>query len=290
MRTSFSGAKRMPDTEPGPVAPPDRKRLGYLRTHWPSLAWAILGIVIAFAAVFAYTAIRPIPPGMTQRDISQAVARALASATPPPSVAAQVYDIIWPSVVLITTQTRGQDNEPDQASGAGVVLDESGNILTSLHVVQGADEIEVIFADGAKSRALIAASQPEKDIAVLRTLEAPPQLIPAILGSPGALQVGDDAIVVGNPFGLRHSVTAGVISGLGRSFRGPKAQEPMTDLIQFDAAVNPGNSGGPLLNRNGEVVGIVTALANPTDQSVFIGIGFAVPIDTAAAVAGAPPY
>jgi S1-C subfamily serine protease len=290
MRTSFSGRKRETGTEIGQGAPAGRKRLGPLRAHWQSLAWVIVGIVIALAAMFAYTAIRPIPPRMTQRDINQAVARALASATPPPSVAAQVYDMIWPSVVLITTQTRGQDNEPDQASGTGVVLDESGNILTSLHVVQGADEIEVVFADGAKSRALIAASQPEKDIAVLRALEAPPQLSPAILGSPGALKVGDEAIVVGNPFGLRHSVTAGVISGLGRSFRPPNSEEPMTDLIQFDAAANPGNSGGPLLNRDGEVVGIVTALANPTDQSVFIGIGFAVPIDTAAAVAGAPPY
>lgn len=290
MRTSFSGTKRETGTEIGQGTPPDRKRLRRLRAHWQGAAWVIVGIVIAFAAMFAYTAIRPLPPAMTSRDINQAVARALASATPPPSIAARVYDVIWPSVVLITTQTRAQDNESDQASGAGVILDESGNILTSLHVVQGADEIEVIFADGAKSKALIAASQPEKDIAVLRALEAPPQLIPAILGSPSALRVGDEAIVVGNPFGLRHSVTAGVISGLGRSFKPPNSDEPMTDLIQFDAAANPGNSGGPLLNRDGEVVGIVTALANPTDQSVFIGIGFAVPIDVAAAAAGAPPY
>jgi len=290
MRTSFSGTKRTAEAEPRPVSPPGHKRLGRLRANWQGLAWVIVGIVIAFAALFAYTAIWPVPPGTTPRDINQAVARALASATPPPSVASRVYDIIWPSVVFINTQTRGQDNEEDQASGTGVILDESGNILTSLHVVQGADEIEVIFADGAKSRALIAATLPEKDIAVLRTLEAPPQLVPAILGSPSALQVGDEAIVVGNPFGLRHSVTAGVISGLGRNFKPPNSEEPMTDLIQFDAAVNPGNSGGPLLNRDGEVVGIVTALANPTDQSVFIGIGFAVPIDVAAAAAGTPPY
>jgi len=290
MRTSFSSTKRAPEAELRPESPPGERRLGRLRAHWQGLAWVVVGIVIAFAAMFAYTAIGPVQPGMTQRDINQAVARALASATPPPSVAARVYDMIWPSVVLINTQTRGQDNEPDQASGTGVILDQSGNILTSLHVVQGADEIDVIFADGAKSKAVIAASQPDKDIAVIRVLEAPPLLVPAILGSPGALQVGDEAIVVGNPFGLRHSVTAGVISGLGRSFKPPNSQEPMTDLIQFDAAANPGNSGGPLLNRDGEVVGIVTALANPTDQSVFIGIGFAVPIDVAAAAAGTPPY
>jgi S1-C subfamily serine protease len=110
------------------------------------------------------------------------------------------------------------------------------------------------------------------------------------LGNPNSLHVGDEAIVVGNPFGLRHSVTAGVISGLGRTFKLPSTQEPVTGLIQFDAAVNPGNSGGPLLNREGEVVGIVTALVNPTEQDVFIGIGFAVPIDVAASAAGTPPY
>ncbi len=115
-------------------------------------------------------------------------------------------------------------------------------------------------------------------------------LIPATLGSPASLQVGDEAIVIGNPFGLRHTVTAGVISGLNRSFKLPNTENPVEGLIQFDAAVNPGNSGGPLLNRDGEVVGIVTALANPTDQSVFIGIGFAVPIDVAASVAGSPPF
>jgi S1-C subfamily serine protease len=115
-------------------------------------------------------------------------------------------------------------------------------------------------------------------------------LVPAVLGNPSTLQPGDEAIVVGNPFGLWDSVTAGVISGLNRSFKLPNTKDPVTGLIQFDAAVNPGNSGGPLLNRYGEVVGIVTALANPTSEDVFIGIGFAVPIDVAASAAGSPPY
>ncbi len=290
MQRSVKSMTREPEVQPSPGRKSLRERLGRLRAHSQSLGWLAAGILIAFAVLFAYNALQPAQPRMTQRDINQAVARALASATPPPSVAARVYGVIWPSVVLINTQGKGTDNEPEGARGTGVVLDESGDILTSLHVVEGADEIKVVFADGAESRATILARQPEKDIAVLRVVEPPPVLVPAILGSPGALHVGDDAVVVGNPFGLRHSVTAGVISGLGRSFKSPNATEPITDLIQFDAAVNPGNSGGPLLNRDGEVVGIVTALANPTDQTVFIGIGFAVPIDVAAGAAGAPPY
>ena len=122
--------------------------------------------------------------------------------------------------------------------------------------------------------------------------------MPATLGNPNALQIGDEAFVVGNPLGLYSSMSAGVISGLERSFDPPNGQE-IKHLIQIDAAVNPGNSGGPLLNRAGQVVGIVTALINPTKQDVFIGIGLAVPINVAGgrgggtaalAPAWAPPY
>jgi S1-C subfamily serine protease len=260
-----------------------------LRIHWQSFALVGSGVLIAFAVLLAYNAILSPQPRLTQRDVSTAIARAMASATPPPSVAARVYDAIWPSVVLINTHTE-KDDQPDEGHGSGVVLDDRGTILTSLHVVQGADEIQVIFADGTESNADIQATEPERDIAVLRTLQPPQFLVPATLGSPGSLHIGDEAIVVGNPFGLRHSVTSGVISGLGRTFKLPSTEEPVTGLIQFDAAVNPGNSGGPLLNRDGEVVGIVTALVNPTEQDVFIGIGFAVPIDVAASAAGTPPY
>ena len=276
--------KPKPEGTP-PPGPATRRR----RIPWHSFALVGIGVLIAFAVLLAYNIVLSPQPRLTQRDVSTAIARAMASATPPPPVAARVYDAIWPSVVLINTHTE-KDGEPDEGHGSGVVLDDRGTILTSLHVVQGADEIKVIFADGTESGADIMATEPERDIAVLRTLEPPQLLIPATLGSPGSLQVGDEAIVVGNPFGLRHSVTSGVISGLERTFKLPSTEEPVTGLIQFDAAVNPGNSGGPLLNRDGEVVGIVTALVNPTEQDVFIGIGFAVPIDVAASAAGTPPY
>jgi S1-C subfamily serine protease len=103
------------------------------------------------------------------------------------------------------------------------------------------------------------------------------------------MRIGDEAYVVGHPFGLYGSMSAGVISGLHRTFQPPNGLPEMTDLIQFDAATNPGSSGGPLLNRYGQVVGIVSMLLNPTDQEVFIGIGFAVPITTAGGAAGLPP-
>jgi S1-C subfamily serine protease len=275
--------KQKPEGTP-PPGPAIRRR----RIPWQNFALVGAGVLTALAVLLAYNIILPPQPRITQRDVSTAIARAMASATPPPPVAARVYDAIWPSVVLINTRTE-KDGQPE-GHGSGVVLDDRGTILTSLHVVQGADEIQVVFADGTESNADIQATEPERDIAVLRTLQPPQFLIPATLGSPGSLRVGDEAIVVGNPFGLRHSVTSGVISGLERTFKLPSTQEPVTGLIQFDAAVNPGNSGGPLLNRDGEVVGIVTALVNPTEQDVFIGIGFAVPIDVAAAAAGTPPY
>ena len=280
-------ADDQPSSATVPVKRPGRK---LPRIPWRSVALVGLSVALTLVILLAYTALQPAQPRLTQRDVATTVANIMASATPPPSIASQVYDAIAPSVVWIGTHAKKPDGESDDGSGSGVVLDQSGNILTSLHVVQGADEIKVLFADGTESKAVIAGQIGDKDIAVLKVLDPPPMLIPATLGNPDMLRVGDDAIVVGNPFGLRHTVTAGVISGLNRSFQLPNTEEPVSGLIQFDAAVNPGNSGGPLLNRAGEVVGIVTALANPTDQKVFIGIGFAVPIDIAASAAGSPPY
>ena len=132
--------------------------------------------------------------------------------------------------------------------------------------------------------------QPENDIAVLHPIQPPALLVPATLGNPNAMRVGDEAFAVGNPFGLYGSMSAGVISGFNRSFQPPDKDQELQGLIQIDAAVNPGNSGGPLLNRNGQVIGIVVGIVNPTEQDVFIGIGFAVPINVAASGAGLPRY
>ena len=168
-------------------------------------------------------------------------------------------------------------------------MDDAGDILTSLHVVAGADKVEVTFADGTQSSAQVTVKQPQNDIAVLRADQPPAQFVPAVLGNPNAMRVGDEVYAVGNPFGLYGSISSGVISAFDRSFQPTGSDIKLQGLIQIDAAVNPGNSGGPLLNRDGQVIGIVTGLVNPTDQDVFIGIGFAMPITAAGGAAGLPP-
>ena len=183
-----------------------------------------------------------------------------------------------------------QNAEADHGLGSGVVVDTFGNILTSLHVVAGATSIKVTFADGTESEAQIVLEQPENDIAVIQALDTPLVLVPAVLGNPNSMRVGDEAFVVGNPFGLYGSMSAGVISGFDRVFQPKNSNLKISGMIQVDAAINPGNSGGPLLNRDGFVIGIVTGIVNPTEENFFVGIGFAVPIMTAVGAMGSPPY
>jgi S1-C subfamily serine protease len=174
--------------------------------------------------------------------------------------------------------------------GTGVVIMENGTILTNLHVVSGAEKIGVVFFDGTESEATVVSVQPENDLAVLRARSLPDDLVPATLRSTADLAPGDHVVVVGYPFGIGPTVTAGVVSGLQQEYRAPGGERSLSNLIQFDAAANPGNSGGPLVTADGEVVGIVTAIFNPTEQRVFVGIGFAVPIESAASAAGLSPF
>jgi S1-C subfamily serine protease len=244
-------------------------------------------VLAAFVALLLFNVLFPRPPQVTTRDVQEVVAQTLATATPPPAFSARVYQVIQPSLVLIQTKTTGA---AEQGIGSGVVIDDRANILTSLHVVKDASEIQLTFADGTQSSAQVLVEQPENDIAVLQPSQPPAQVVPALLGNPNAMRVGDEAFVVGNPLGLYGSMSAGVISGFDRSFQPPNGAPRLQGLIQIDAAVNPGNSGGPLLNRDGQVVGIVTGLVNPLDQDAFAGIGFAVPITVAGGAAGMPPY
>ena len=247
------------------------------------------GMLAAFLAVAAYQKLNPGPAPLNTQDVKNTFAQIMASATVPPANSSLVYQVIQPSVVLIETKGTNANGQPDGGLGTGVIVNDSGVILTALHVVANSQEIDITFADGTKSLAVVVSSQPENDIAVLQPNQPPAQIVPATLGNANALRVGDEAYVVGNPLGLYSSLSAGVVSGLERSFRPPGAGQEITGLIQVDAAVNPGNSGGPLLNRAGQVVGIVTALINPTKEDVFIGIGLAVPIASAASGAGLPP-
>jgi S1-C subfamily serine protease len=247
-------------------------------------------VIAALVAVLLYTRLAPAPAPLTAQQVSDTIAQAMAEATPQPAFSSTVYQLIQPSLVLIQTEATGEDGAPAYGVGSGVVVSDEGDILTSLHVVAEKSAVQLTFADGTQSPAVVIAEQPESDIAVLRATEPPAQLYPAVLGNPGAVRVGDEAFVVGNPLGLYGSMSAGVISGLDRSFQPEESETPIEGLMQIDAAVNPGNSGGPLLNRYGQVIGIVTGLVNPTEQDVFIGIGFAVPITTAGGAAGLPPY
>jgi len=141
-----------------------------------------------------------------------------------------------------------------------------------------------------EAEAEIVGLHPEHDLAVLQAKSIPDDLFAATMRSTGDLMPGDHVVAVGFPFGIGPSVSAGVVSGLKREFRSPEGKRVLTNLIQFDAAANPGSSGGPLVTADGEVVGIVTAILNPTENRVFIGIGFAVPIENAASAAGMHPF
>ena len=219
-------------------------------------------------------------------DVEVAVSEALSSLTPSPALSAQVYQAILPSFVVV--QSDREEEPAGVAVGSGVVINSDAFVLTSFHIVEGSSEIRLGFADGTRTQAFIANADPERDIAVLAPSSLPGLVVPATIGNSSSLRVGDEVFAVGNPLGLVGSLSAGVVSGIGRQSAPHGREEAIQGLIQFDAAVNPGNSGGPLLDRGGRLVGIVTGLMNPTDQDVFIGIGFAVPIEIAATAAGGP--
>ncbi len=220
-------------------------------------------------------------PGGDDSPAARAAAPSTTAAEPTP---AEIYEAILPSLVVVRAMRPGLPN--GVASGSGVIVNEDGDVLTANHVVRGATAIEVSFADGTTSRAVVAASDAANDIAVLQAEKGPSTIVPAVLG--GGARVGDPAYAVGNPLGLTASLAAGVISGLDRTATPIGETGTIRGLIQFDAAVNPGSSGGPLLDRAGHVIGIVTGLLNGAGADSFAGIGFAVPIATAGGAAGGP--
>lgn len=248
-----------------------------------------IGVLVTLLVLAIFNIVNPGPKPLTQKELDQRIGQVMASATPPPALASRIYATIQPSLVQVETKILSTDGKEEGGRGAGVIIDENAQILTSLHVVKDAFEIQVLFMDGTRSEAQIVTTQPENDIALLKPQQLPGQFLPAVMGNPNSLNIGDDVFAVGSPFGLTGSESAGIVSGLNRVYH-PNKDIKMEGMIQFDAAVNPGNSGGPLVNRYGEVVGIVTGLLNPTEQNFFVGIGFAVPIDAAASAAGPNPF
>ena len=233
----------------------------------------------------------PQTPTLTESKVESIVLETLATKTLP-SKPAQAAALVWPSIVKIRTldgdpPPPGLISEPGK--GAGFVIKEDGSILTNYHVVAGSERIVVTFADGLESPAVVASSQPERDLAILAPARIPDDLKPAVLAPSGQLAPGDLVVALGFPFGMGPSVSAGVVSGLNRSYQIPNG-ERLDGLIQFDAAVNPGSSGGPLVNQAGEVLGVVTAILNPSPDGAFAGIGFAITMESAANAAGIPPF
>ncbi len=255
------------------------------------IALAGLSVLVSLLLVAAYLSTRPPLREITQHDIDAAVLHTLDSNVLP-SPAVKAFEIVQPSVVRVRRLEHMKDEEEERIRGvgSGVVIVDRGVILTNLHVVNGAERVQVVFADGTESDATVIGLQPENDLAVLQAKKVPDDLVPATLRSTRDLSMGDQVIAVGFPFGIGPSVTAGVVSGMKREYRSPEGKRLLTNLIQFDAAANPGNSGGPLATMDGEVVGIVTAILNPGDQGVFIGIAFAVPIENAASAVGISPF
>lgn len=249
---------------------------------------------VAVALIVALTAWLFAPQrGLTAADVEVLVEKALEAQQPAPT-AADAYETILPSLVHVRGSPDAPDadvpSEREAQSGTGVVIVDTGVILTNLHVVHGAKSIKVFFSDGLESDAMVVGVQPEHDLAVLQAKTIPDDLHAATLRSTAGLRPGEPVVAVGFPFGIGPSVSAGVISGLGREYQTADGKRVLTNLIQFDAAVNPGNSGGPLVTPEGEVIGIVTGLLNPTEHRVFIGIGFAVPIENAAGAVGLSPF
>ena len=271
-----------------------RSRLGGISQfvrHDPRALWLVIGLLSLALLATLWLTLRPGARQLTQDDIDAAVLKTLESNILP-SAAAKAYEAILPSVVRVTSYVKNKDGDEDieQSVGTGVVIVDKGIILTNLHVVQGAETIKVVFADGLESTASVKSTQESDDLAVLQAHKIPDDLHAATMRSTADLTPGDQVMAVGFPFGIGPSASAGIVSGLKRVFRSPQGNQEISNLIQFDAAANPGNSGGPLVTMDGQVVGIVTAILNPGRQRTFIGIGFAVPIENAASAVGLHPF
>ena len=294
-RPPASGPAAGPEARP--AAPVATSSAAHVVSRWarrherPLLI--LSGILVSLAAVTVLGGF-PAKPGaaLSQEDIDAAVVHTLVTKDLP-SRSARAAAAILPSIVRIRrdifTPTGPRIAEADKGMGTGVVIKEDGTILTNWHVVDGAPRLTVTFFDGMESPALVVSKSEEKDIALIKPLNIPDDLQPATLGSSTQVTLGDEVIAVGFPFGLGPSVTSGVVSGLDRDFE-PDDGPALHGLIQFDAAVNPGNSGGPLANMAGEVLGVVTAIFNPHGDRTFIGIGFAVTMESAGLALGIPPF
>jgi len=226
------------------------------------VAGVVIGVLVLVVGVLAYRL------GTATEAAAPPSPKPTASTAAPPTTA-QLYRAVGPSVVVVET-TAG-------ALGAGVVATSDGTVITANHVIAGGGAIDVTFSDGTVALASVISRDPDNDIAALLPDRLPVPLVPATLG--GSTAVGAPVVAIGNPLGLAYSVSSGIVSGTGR--RADTDAGSFGGLIQFDASVNPGSSGGPLLDARGDVIGIVVSIADPGRDDAWAGIGFAVPIGTA---------
>lgn len=287
------GAPSAPSTPPIPGEHVDRSEpaaseeleeaLLAVQARSTRMRLAVTGLffIVAGSVIAAIVWVSNQPDTATPDEIGAAIDEAVSATTVPEPIGPAIYNTLIPSMVLIQLDGGGDAG----SIGTGVVINEQSDIMTAFHVVDGNGEIQISFTDGTVTTATIVDSDPANDIAVLSVDQQPEVLVPAVIG--GGVTIGEPVFALGNPLGLTGSFSQGVVSGLERTV--PISDDlSLEGLIQFDAAVNPGSSGGPLVNRGGQVVGIVTALASPTGEDFFSGIGFAVPIATAGATAGGP--
>src|SRR5215831_19635579 len=230
---------------------------------WRRLLAAVLVVGAALVAVFALRLGGVIGTASAPAGVRSPTPTATARPT-----VSQIYQRVRPSVVIIRA---------GNALGTGVIVADNGAIMTANHVIAGTRDINVTFADGTTARAAVASADPKQDMATLITTARLDVLVLATLG--GTANFGASVIAVGTPLSLSYSVSSGIVSGLNRSVETHDGK--YSGLIQFDAPVNPGSSGGPLLDAQGLVIGIVVSIADPGHDDAFAGIGFAVPIGSA---------
>jgi len=263
------------DREPAGVTEPEPRRAASWiprRRGAAVLAVAVVAVAVVMVTVVV-VAVLATRGGVATAAGPAATPRPTTTASP--SVSA-IYQRIRPSVVVVRT---------NDALGSGVIVADDGTIVTANHVIAGATRITVTFIDGTSTQAAVVSANPKLDVAVLKPASLPQVVVPAAVG--GGASVGAPVVAVGNPLGLADSVSAGVVSGLNRTAH--TADGTYSGLIQFDASVNPGSSGGPLLDSRGLIVGIVVSIANPAHEDAFAGIGFAVPIGAALGRGGSGP-
>lgn len=216
-------------------------------------------------------------------DKTPADESALANLEPEERKRIAVFETVSPSVVFIKNSSLQWDifsldvYAIPTGAGSGFVWDKNGNIITNFHVVYGSDRIEVVFANGKSYDASVVGVSPDHDLAVLKINASPAELTPITVGSSGNLLIGQKTMVIGNPFGLDHSLSTGVVSALGRSISAMTGRK-IGNMIQTDAPINPGNSGGPLLDSSGKLIGVTAAIFSPS--GAYAGVGFAIPVDT----------